>query len=133
ASYAWRQLKTLEPLIPRDLLRSPAFLGTTTANVFIGAALMVALVDVPILGRLVFNLEALDSGLLLTQFLVGVPVGAVVGGLLSARLGNRWVGAIGITVSAGAFLQMATWSSNELTLHLGPFRPADFPLDVRRP
>jgi MFS family permease len=100
----------------------------TTANLLIGAALIVALVDVPILGRLVFDLEALDSGLLLTQFLVGVPVGAVAGGLLAARVGNRLTGVAGVVVSGAAFVQMSTWSANELTVHLGPFRQADVAL-----
>jgi MFS family permease len=129
-AYTWRQLRELEPLIPRQLLRSRAFAGVTVANVLIGAALIVTLVDVPILGRLVFSLEALDSGLLLTQFLVGVPVGAVLGGLLSARAGNRLTGAAGVVVSAGAFVQMATWTSNELAFRLGSVRQADVALGV---
>ena len=128
--YAWRQLKTLEPLIPQDLLRSRALLGAMTANLLIGAALIVALVDVPILGRLVFNLEALDSGLLLTQFLIGVPVGAVAGGVLAGRIGNRATAALGVIVSAAAFLQMSTWSANELSLHAGPLRQADISLAI---
>jgi len=128
AAYGWRQVRQLEPLIPRELLRSRAFIGVTAANVLIGAALIVTLVDVPILGRLVFNLEALDSGLLLTQFLVGVPFGAVAGGFLAARLGNRVTGAAGVVVSAIAFGQMSTWSANELSLHLGPIRQADVAL-----
>jgi len=115
-------------LIPRELLRSRAFAGATGANLLIGVALMVALVDVPILGRLVFNLEALDSGLLLTQFLIGVPVGAVVGGFLAGRIGNRVTAAAGTLVSAAAFLQMSSWSSNELTFHFGPIRQADIAL-----
>ncbi|HKW59687.1 MAG TPA: MFS transporter [Candidatus Dormibacteraeota bacterium] len=129
-AYGWRQLRSLEPLVPRQLLRSRPFAGVTTANVLIGAALMVALVDVPILGRLVFNLEALDSGLLLTQFLIGVPVGALLGGVLSARLGNRITGAAGITISAAAFLQMATWTSGELAYEFGPVKQADVALAV---
>ena len=126
--YGWRQVRQLEPLIPRDLLRSRTFAGVTAANVLVGGALIVTLVDVPILGRLVFGLEALDSGLLLTQFLVGVPVGALAGGLLASRLGNRLVGAAGIVVSALAFVQMSTWSANELTIHAGPVRQADLAL-----
>jgi MFS family permease len=127
-AYGWRQLRRLEPLIPRHLLRSRAFAGVAVANVLIGAALIVALVDVPILGRLVFNLEQLDSGLLLTQFLVGVPVGAIAGGVLAGRFGNRLAGALGIAVSAAAFFQMSGWSANELSLHFGPLRQADVAL-----
>jgi len=128
--YGWRQLRRLEPLIPRDLLRSRAFAGATAANVLIGAALMVTLVDVPLLGRLVFNLDELGSGLLLTQFLVGVPVGALAGGLLAGRLGDRPTAAAGIVLSAIAFVQMSGWRADELSLHVGPLRQADIALGL---
>jgi len=128
AAYGWRQLRRLEPLIPRHLLRSRAFAGVAAANVLIGAALIVALVDVPILGRLVFSLEQLDSGLLLTQFLVGVPVGAIAGGALAGRFGNRTTATLGILVSAAAFIQMSDWSAGELSFRLGPLRQADIAL-----
>jgi MFS family permease len=124
-AYGWRQVQRLEPLIPRELLRSRGFVGASGANILIGAALIVVLVDVPILGRLVFNLNQLDSGLLLTQFLIGVPLGAVAGGLIAARAGARLTAAAGIALSALAFLQMSSWRADELTLHLGPLRQAD--------
>jgi MFS family permease len=128
ALYGWRQVRSLEPLIPRQLLRSSRFLGVGAANLLIGAALMVALVDVPILGRLVFNLNQLAAGLLLTQFLIGVPLGALVGGLLAGRIGGRTTAVVGMLVSAAAFLQMSGWQAGELALRIGPIRPADVAL-----
>jgi MFS family permease len=128
--YGWRQLRELEPLIPLELLRSRGFIGATVANLLIGAALIVALVDVPLLGRLVFNLDQLGSGLLLTQFLIGIPVGAVLGGLAAARFGPRLTATVGIAISAVAFLQMSGWGSDALTRHIGPLRLADFSLAV---
>jgi MFS family permease len=128
AIYAWRQVRRLEPLIPRQLLRSAGFLGSSTANLLIGSALMVALVDVPILGRLVFNLDQLDSGLLLAHLLVGVPVGALLGGVLAARIGLRPAALLGLACAAAAFWSMSGWRSDELTLRLGPFRQADLAL-----
>jgi MFS family permease len=127
-AYAWRQMRRLEPLIPRELLRSRGFLGATAANLLIGAALIVALVDVPILGRLVFNQNQLESGLLLTRFLIGVPVGAMAGGVIATRAGWRLTAAAGITLSAAAFLQMSGWRADELSLHAGPLRQADLAL-----
>ena len=127
-AYAWRQTRKLEPLIPRDLLHSRAFAGVTAANVLIGAALMVALVDVPILGRLVFSQNELDSGLLLTRFLVGVPVGALIGGAVASRAGERATTAAGIALSAVAFFVMSGWRADELTLHAGPLLQADIAL-----
>lgn len=127
-AYVWRHVRQLDPLIPRNMLRSRTFVGAVLANVFIGAALIVALVDVPLLGRLVFNETQLASGLLLTQFLIGVPVGAVAGGLLAGRIGNRITAGLGILVSAVAFVQMSGWRADELTLHAGPVRIADLAL-----
>jgi MFS family permease len=128
AAYGWRQVRRLEPLVPRDLLGSRAFVGAAISNVLIGAALMVALVDVPVLGRLVFNLDQLGSGLLLSRFLAGIPAGAVLGGWLAGRIGGRVVGVAGMVLSAAAFVQMSTWPANALALHLGPLRQADVAL-----
>lgn len=130
AAYGWRHLHRLDPLIPRAMLRSGAFVGALSSNVLIGAALIVTLVDVPLLGRLVFNLDQLQSGLLLTQFLIGVPVGAVVGGIVAGRAGNSLVAAAGIALSAAAFVQMSGWRADELSLHAGPVRAADVALAV---
>jgi len=127
-AYAWRHVHRLETLIPRELLRSRAFVGAAAANVLIGGALIATLVDVPLLGRLVFNLNQLDSGLLLTQLLIGVPVGAVAGGFLAGRAGDRLVAAVGIAVSAAAFVQISGWRADELSLHAGPLRQADLAL-----
>ena len=126
--YVWRQVRALEPLIPRQLVRSPRFAGVAAANVLIGAALMVALLDVPILGRLVFNLDQLAAGLLLTQFLIGVPVGAILGGIVAGRVGERMTAVLGSLLAAAAFLQMSTWPATELAIRIGPFRSADVAL-----
>jgi MFS family permease len=126
--YGWRQVRRLEPLVPRELLRSRGFIGAAVSNLLIGATLMVALVDVPVLGRLVFSLDQLDSGLLLSRFLAGIPVGAVAGGWLAGRVGGRVVAVGGMLLSAAAFLQMSTWPANELMLRIGPVPQADIAL-----
>jgi MFS family permease len=91
---------------------------------------MVALVDVPVLGRLVLNLDQLGSGLLLSRFLAGVPVGAVLGGWLAGKVGGRVVAVGGMLVSTAAFAQMSTWPADELTLNIGPLRQADLALFI---
>jgi len=120
ALYARRQATRLEPLIPNRLLHSRAFIGATLANLLIGVALMVVLVDVPLLGRLVFKLDQLGSGVLLSRFLIGVPVGALIGGLLAQRIGARATAVAGMVLAAAAFTQMAGWQANELDLRFGP-------------
>lgn len=128
AVYVWRQYGRLTPLIPSELLRSRGFIGSTVANLLVGGALMVVLVDVPVLGRLVFGQDQLGSGLLLTRFLIGVPVGAVLGGWLAGRLGGRLTATAGLAIATAAFLQMSGWQSNELSLRIGPFARTDVAL-----
>lgn len=128
AAFAFVQSRRSHPLVPRELWRSRVVIGVALANLLVGAALMVALLDVPILGRLVFRLDQLASGLLLTQFLVGVPVGAVVGGWAGARAGARLTAVAGMGVSAAAFLAMSGWRASELSVHVGPLTQADLAL-----
>jgi MFS transporter, DHA2 family, triacylglyceride efflux pump len=66
--------------------------------------------------------------LLLSRLLVGVPIGALLGGFLAARLGLRPAALLGLACAAAAFWQMSGWRSDELALRLGPFRQADLAL-----
>ena len=128
AAFAIAQARRSDPLIPRELRRSATVVGVGVANLLVGAALMVALLDVPILGRLVFRLDQLASGLLLTQFLVGVPVGAAAGGWIAGRLGARPTAVAGLSVSAVAFIAMSGWRADELSVHVGFLTEADLAL-----
>ena len=114
AVFGWRQARRLEPLVDRRLLRSRTFIGANLANLLAGGALMVALVDVPILGRAVFGLDQLQAGNLLVRFLAGVPVGALAGGFLAGRLGRRWTAVLGLLVAGAAYMRMAGWQLLEL-------------------
>ncbi|HEY4025546.1 MAG TPA: MFS transporter [Candidatus Dormibacteraeota bacterium] len=115
AAFAWRQARQLSPLVARDLLRSRAFGGSMTANLLTGGALMVALVDVPVLARGVYSLDTLQSGLLLSRFLLGIPFGALAGGWLAGRLGQRATSAAGLIVAGTAFVLMSGWDLRELS------------------
>ncbi len=116
AAFGWRQARVLAPLVDRRLLGDRSFAGAMTANLLTGVALMVALVDVPILARGVYGLSTLDSGLLVSRLLLGVPIGAAAGGLLSEHLGSRWTAAGGLLVCAGGFALMSGWGVDELRL-----------------
>ena len=54
---------------------------------FVGAALIAALVDIPIFARVtVYPTSQLDAALVLVRLLVALPVGALAGGFLVRRL-----------------------------------------------
>jgi MFS family permease len=115
AGYAWRQARGSDPLIPPALLRNRTFIGANLTNFLVGAGLIVALVDVPILARGIFGLNQLEAALLLARFMVAIPVGALVGGWLSNRAGYRLAACAGLLLAALAFYLMSGWQADELT------------------
>ena len=72
------------PLVPPGTLaRTPAW-GGMLVSFFVGAALIAALIDIPLFARTtVYSDSQLMAALVLVRLLVALPVGAVVGGYLS--------------------------------------------------
>src|SRR5206468_4070382 len=58
--------------------------------------------------------DTFHSGLVLTRFLLGVPVGALLGGLLAGWVGQRGSATLGLVVAAVAFLLMSSWDVHAL-------------------
>ncbi|MGA7989638.1 MAG: MFS transporter [Candidatus Dormiibacterota bacterium] len=115
ALFVLRERRAAQPLIDGGELRAPGAYGALLTNLALGAALMAALLDVPILARAtVFPNSQLGAALVLVRLLVAVPIGAVAGGWLSRPLGNRVVAAAGMALSAAAFGLMTTWTATTL-------------------
>jgi MFS family permease len=76
----------------------------------------------PTAGRLRPFLAALaqdqnQAAFLLLRFLIALPVGALLGGWLATRLGDRAVTVTGLLVAAGGFLLISRWTVDVLTTH----------------
>ncbi|MDQ2726383.1 MAG: MFS transporter [Actinomycetota bacterium] len=115
-AFAWQQRRSDRPLIPPRLLAARPAWGALVVNLALGAALMAALVDVPLFARATVDSGSqIDAALVLVRFLVAVPVGAVAGGLLCRRVRRGpWVAGAGMAAAALMFVAMATWSSTTL-------------------
>ncbi len=110
AAFWWRNRSAEHPLVPPGAItRTPAW-GAMVVSFFVGAALIAALVDIPVFARVtIYNDSQLQAALVLVRLLVGLPVGAVLGGLLTHRLPPGIVTALGMAASAYSFWTMSNW------------------------
>ncbi|MGB0100174.1 MAG: MFS transporter [Nocardioides sp.] len=107
--------RSAAPLVPTGALRPTPAWGAMLVSFFIGAALIAALIDIPLFARTtVYTSSQLMAALVLVRFLVALPVGAVVGGYLTRTVGAGLITAAGMACAAAAFLWMATWGLESL-------------------
>jgi MFS family permease len=120
AALVWRQRRTAHPLVDPALLRARPAWGAMAVNLAVGAALIAALVDVPLFARTTSDPDSqVGAALVLLRFLAAVPVGAVAGGLLVRRpYRGPTVAGGGLALSALAFVAMTSWSATALTSRL---------------
>jgi MFS family permease len=112
----WRRNRSVDhPLVPpRALTATPAW-GAMVVSFFVGSALIAALVDIPIFARItVYNDSQLMAALVLVRFLVGLPIGAYVGGWLTHRMPAGVVTAVGMAMACAGFVWMSTWGLDSL-------------------
>lgn len=103
------------PIVPRGALsRRPAW-GSLVVSFFIGAALIAALIDIPLFARTTIYPESqLDAALVLVRFLIALPVGAVIGGYVIRTVPAGVVTAVGMVLAAVGFIWMAQWDLDSL-------------------
>ncbi|VXB38150.1 MFS transporter [Nocardioides sp. AX2bis] len=107
--------RAADPLVPRGALRARPAWGAAVVSFFVGAALIAAVVDIPLFARTTtYRDSQLMAALVLVRFLVALPVGAVVGGYLVRRLPAGVITAAGMTLAAAAFAVMSTWGVDSL-------------------
>ncbi|HEY0888058.1 MAG TPA: MFS transporter [Nocardioides sp.] len=103
------------PLVPVGALRRTPAWGSVVVSFLVGAALVAALIDIPLFARTTVHSESqLQAALVLVRFLVALPVGAVLGGVLIRRLPAGPVAAVGMACAAVAFWQMSGWDLTTL-------------------
>ena len=96
--------RTTHPIFPRELFRQGYFVATVVANFFIGAALMVGMVNIPVIVSLASEGNASrDSALLLIPLTLTIAMFALASGSISARLGEWNMTRLGVVLGAVGF------------------------------
>jgi MFS family permease len=109
-----RQRTTRTPLIPAGTLRARPTWGALVVNLLVGAALVAALVDVPVFARNTAQDDQLGAALVLVRLLIAVPVGALIGGWVIRRLPAHLVSAAGLALAAIGLAGMTRWDDGTL-------------------
>lgn len=111
----YRNRSVANPLVPAGALRRTPAWGAMVVSFFVGAALIAAVVDIPIFARVtVHGGSQVAAALVLMRFLIGLPVGAFLGGWLSHRIPAGVVVALGMTASGAGFVWMSGWGMESL-------------------
>ena len=114
-AFVVRELHTTDPLVPLGALRRPGAWGSLLVSVLVGAALIAALVDVPLFARATAHPDSqLAAALVLLRFLVGLPVGALAGGWALRALSPRLLTAAGMAMAAVGLWLVAGWDATTL-------------------
>ncbi len=104
----WERFARTRLIDPAGVQFRP-FLAALGASFAAGAALMVTLVNVELFGQGVLGKSQNDAAAMLLFFLIALPVGAVVGGFLATKAGDRAIAFIGLLIAAGGYLLISHW------------------------
>lgn len=104
----WERFARTKLIDPTGARFGP-FLAALGSSVCAGAALMVTLVDVELFGQGVLGMTQNEAAGLLLRFLIALPVGALVGGWIATRTGDRVVAFVGLLIAAGGYLLISKW------------------------
>jgi MFS family permease len=122
AFFTWEKFARTRLIDPTGVHMRP-FLSALGASLCAGAALMVTLVDVELFGQGVLGKNQNAAAALLLHFLIALPVGALLGGWIATKVGDRAVACVGLLIAAGGYWLIHYWNVDVQTahIHLGVF------------
>ncbi|TCO58740.1 MFS transporter [Actinocrispum wychmicini] len=108
AFLAWEKFSRVKLIDPAGVRMGP-MLAALGSSVTAGAALMVTLVNVELIAQTLLGKDRTAAVFLLLRFLIALPIGALVGGWLAVRIGDRWVAFGGMLIAAVGYLMISQW------------------------
>jgi MFS family permease len=120
AAFIFVELKVRWPVVDLANFKRFAFSAASIVSLLVGAALIIAMTDIPIYVDTVLQQSVLESGLALLRLTIMIPIGAIVGGWLCNRITCRIVGIGGLLFTAVGFYLMSLW----------PIQPSEWQITI---
>ncbi len=118
----WVEGRARNPLLPPSFFQSRQAVSALVVKLLVGGALIMAMVTVPLMANTVLAQSPLEGGLRLMRMTGAMPIGALAGGYLAYRLGERSVVMAGLAIGAVGLFLMSGWTldiaDSRMTLHL---------------
>ena len=116
AFFVWEKFARTRLIEPAGVRFRP-FLAALGSSLCTGAALMVTLVNVELFGRGVLGKDQNEAAFLLLWFLIALPIGALVGGFIATKIGDRIVTFVGLLIAGAAYWLISHWTVDVLSTH----------------
>jgi MFS family permease len=100
------------------------FFASVATSLLAGAGLLATLLFIQLDAQTVLEKTAGQASLLLARFLIALPIGAVIGGYLVRRFGERIVTVSGLVIATFGYWLVSRWPIEVLSAshHIGPIR-----------
>ena len=105
-----RSTRISYPLIKPALFRNVTFASANITNLFVGGALIIAMVNIPLMTDTIMGGSPLEGGLRLLRLTVMLSIGAVVGGFICKRFGYRLPIIAGLILCSIGLYLISRWT-----------------------
>ncbi|QYC40826.1 MFS-type drug efflux transporter P55 [Nonomuraea coxensis DSM 45129] len=109
AVFVWWEIRSPVRILDLSGVPKGPLLATLGVSFLAGAALLVTMVFVPFTAQTLLDRDELGAAFVLARFLIALTVGALLGGVLARRLGERVVAVAGMAVAAAGYGLMSRW------------------------
>jgi MFS family permease len=129
--FLWEKRSPNRLIDPAGVTMNP-FAAALVCSFLAGAALMATLVDIPLFAQTLLGEDSLGGALILSRFLVALAMGALAGGVLTSRVGEKPVAFAGFLLAAAAFWLVSGWPAGIETARygIGPLTVGRMGLDL---
>ncbi|MEH7418574.1 DHA2 family efflux MFS transporter permease subunit [Neobacillus drentensis] len=110
-AFIWRELTTDKPMLDLRVFKYDIFALTTIISMIVNMAMFGAMILLPIYLQNIRGFTALESGLLMLPGAIIMGIMSPISGALFDKIGARWLGVIGLTITV-----ITTWQFTKLSM-----------------